>query len=149
MKSRSSRQTKTDTTIQYGFLYIEDAKQCAIDDSVFVDMIEDDTIKSIRVMSLATNYTTTDWVDWDSKVTDDLDMGMTLRKEKRGKKSDKTESKKSYWSAYVKTAGVLRKKYIGASDNVTAFTLLNVALAFAGRKPITKEVYFSMGSTRY
>jgi len=100
-------------------LYFEDVKQCSVSDDFFIEMLEDKTLKAIRVLSLDYIYKTREWVDWDSAIVATVDTEYTIRKEMR--------SNRAIWYAYRKVGGVLHKRYLGTSEAVTMTSLKEMA----------------------
>jgi hypothetical protein len=121
MKKTRATKTGRETSIVNGKLYFEDAMQCAVDSSLFAEIIGDGTVKSIRVTSLDTAWYTTEWIDYDSKVSSDVNVQMTLRREIR--------SGRGHWYAYRRVLGTLYKRYVGNDDLITQKRLLDVARA--------------------
>lgn len=122
MKNKT-RNTKTakEASIMFGALYFEDARQCAVDSDTFAEMIGDGYTKAIRVISLDTEWYTREWIDFDSKIEEAVNMQMTLRREVR--------SGRGHWYAYRRVLGVLHKRYVGDDDKITQQRLLDVARA--------------------
>jgi len=123
------RKTKTgnDTSIVDGILYFEDCKQCVIGDDVFPEIIGDGYTKTIRLVSLASNWRERVWVDGVGSQLEDIDMEMTLRREIR--------SHVGYWYAYRRVFGKLYKRFVGKDENVTEEKLIEIA-----RKMPTKKL---------
>lgn len=111
--------TGRDYSIHGGVLYFEDATQSRVDSPEFVEMLDDSTVKSIRLVSLSKDWYKTFYVDWDAKINDNINVEMTLRKEIR--------SGRAHWYAYRRVMGKLHKRYVGTSENVTEHRLLEVA----------------------
>lgn len=126
MNGKRERQTKVryETSVVDGALYFEDARQAAIDTPEFVEIIDHPTCTAIRVVSLKSGWYTTEYVTMDSKIKSDVKIEMTLRKE--------TRRGKGYWYAYRRVLGVLHKRYVGMSENVTDANLLKIARALPG-----------------
>lgn len=123
-----NRATKTgeETSIRGGWLFFEDAKQCPVDNELFVDIIDHPTVTTIRVMSISSDWEARVWVDGAAKMgTEQVDMEFTLRKEKR--------RNTNYWYAYRKFAGKLFKAYVGISDMITEEKLLAIARKLPAR----------------
>lgn len=115
------RETKTgrEVTIEAGFLYIEGARQCAVDADVFGEIIGDGYTNAIRVLSLDVQWVENTWIDYGVRLETDVNMQMTLRREIR--------SGSGYWYAYRRAHGVLHKRYVGSDNAVTQKRLLDVA----------------------
>lgn len=116
-----ARRTKTgmDTSIVGGILYFEDCSQCAVTDDVFPEIIGDNYTKSIRLVSLAANWTERNWIDGIGFQTELIDFELTLRREIR--------SGKGHWYAYRRVLGKLHKRYVGSDENVTEARLIDIA----------------------
>lgn len=123
---KKTRQTKTagEASIIGGALYFEDARQCAVDDERFGDIIGDGYTRAIRVVSLDREWYQNVWIDLHSKVREDINVQMTLRREIR--------SGRGHWYAYRRFAGTLHKRYVGDDQNITQGRLLDVARALPG-----------------
>lgn len=121
MKKTRATKTGNDTSIINGVLYFEDVKQCAVDSPDFAEMIGDGTLTSIRVISLDTAWYTVEYIDMDSKIKDDVNVQMTLRREIR--------SGRGHWYAYRRVLGTLYKRYVGNDDVIDQKRLLTVARA--------------------
>jgi hypothetical protein len=119
--SKRSTKTGTETSIKDGVLFFEDARQCHIDDDAFPEIIGDGYTKTIRVISLSSEWIRNVWLDNGIKVKEDIDVGMTLRREIR--------SGRGYWYAYRRVFGKLHKCFVGTDENVTQTRLLDIAKA--------------------
>lgn len=115
------RQTKTgrDASIVDGILYFEDARQCAVDDEQFKDIIGDGYTNSIRLVSLASNWVQNVWLDYNVKIQETIKFEMTLRREIR--------SGRGHWYAYRRVATKLHKRYVGTDENINQERLLAIA----------------------
>lgn len=115
------RQTKTglETMIFNGSLYFEDAIQCPVDDPRFAEIIGDGYTNAIRLESLSARWIETSYVTVDAKITSDINMQMTLRREVR--------SGRGYWYAYRRVLGKLHKRYVGQDEEITEELLLKIA----------------------
>ena len=111
--------TGTDTMILRGDLYFEDCRQCAVNDEVFKEIIGDGYTKSIRVISLDTQWLLNVHLSPGVKITEQINMEMTLRRELR--------SERGHWYAYRRVAGTLYKRYVGTDDAITQERLLAIA----------------------
>ena len=125
MMTKQARKTKTgaDCAIVRGKLFIEDALQCKMTDEIFQELLDDATIKAIRIETLSS--------DWHSEVWGGMDyynveanVEMTVRKEIR--------SGKAYWYAYRRAGGKLYKKYIGQGADFTELKIARVAASLPG-----------------
>lgn len=116
-----ARKTKTgyDTSIQNGILYFEDCSQCKVTDDVFSQIIGDGYTKTIRLISLNSNWSERVWIEGVGSQTERIDFEMTLRREIR--------SSKGHWYAYRRSAGKLHKRYVGDDESVTEERLIQVA----------------------
>lgn len=125
------RKTKTgsDCSILNGDFYYEDARQFSIESEMFAEEIEGDSVKSIRVISLASNWKQYTYVGM-VEIEEMIDFEMTLRKEKRGQKN--------HWYAYRRFAGKLFKRYVGRSESVTQSRLIEIARALPARTKTIK-----------
>jgi hypothetical protein len=118
------------TTAEHGYsiiagvLYCEDARQCAVSDDCFADMIEDRTVTSIRVISLSEDSYFRSYITYDTSVIERLDCQMTLRKEIR--------NGNAFWYAYRRVAGKLHKRYVGRSSWLTEESIYSVAKGMPG-----------------
>jgi len=119
MRKVRSTPTGNDTSIHGGKLYFEDAVQCDVDSPQFAEIIGDGYTKSIRVVSLAFRWLETDYIGWDAKITTDVNVQMTLRRE--------VKSGRGYWYAYRRVMGKLHKKYVGQDDQIDEKKLLEIA----------------------
>lgn len=124
--TKKTRNTKTgrEVVIRGGALYIEDARQCAVDDEIFSGIIGDGYVKAIRVESLDTDWYTREWVDYDSKIESSVRMDMTLRRELR--------SGRGHWYAYRRVLGTLYKRYVGDDEAINQALLLKIARKLPG-----------------
>lgn len=109
----------SETCIMQGALWFEDALQCPVDSPQFAEIIGDGYTKSIRLVSLSSNWQETGYVTVDAKLTTKINMQMTLRREIR--------SGRGYWYAYRRVFGKLHKRYVGQDDEITEELLLNIA----------------------
>lgn len=116
-----ARKTKTglETSIVAGALYFEDARQCAVDDAVFKDIIGDGYTTSIRVVSLDHNWIQKTWVTFDAQITEKINVEMTLRREMR--------SGAGHWYAYRRVHTKLHKRYVGTDEKLNQERILQVA----------------------
>lgn len=115
-----TRKTKTgqDMSITEGWLCIGGVQECLVGSDEFYDILEDKYTKSIRVESLGNIWTEGLWTGNDF-INIDINVEMTIRKEKRGQKE--------HWYAYRKRGGVQAKRYIGQTDRVNNRKLADVA----------------------
>lgn len=115
------RATKTgyEAIIIGGSLYFEDAIQCPVDSPQFADIIGDGYTNSIRLVSISARWQETEYVTYDAKITSEINMQMTLRREVR--------SDKGYWYAYRRVLGKLHKRYVGQDEQITEELLLKIA----------------------
>lgn len=111
--------TAFETAIVDGYLYFEEAVQCDITDPIFTEMIEEKTLTSIRLISLSSSWQQRVWLDYSVSIIEQINMEMTLRKEKRGQLN--------HWYAYRRVLGRLHKRYVGTSEQVTEKRLLEIA----------------------
>lgn len=120
-----ARRTKTgqDCAIVRGWFYIEEAKQCKITDEIFQEILEDKTIKAIRIETLSNDWHSEVWGGQDF-FNVEANVEMTVRREIR--------SGKSYWYAYRRAGGVLAKRYIGQAVDFTELKLAKVAASLPG-----------------
>lgn len=107
-----------------GSLYFEDVKQADIDTPEFQEILEEKTLKAVRLVSLENQWRERDWLSYELQVDTFLNFEMTLRREKRGQLN--------HWYAYRRFAGQLHKRYVGTSDMVTTATLVKVAQKMPG-----------------
>lgn len=126
-----TRKTKTaqDISIVDGYLYFEDCKQFSISSEEFSEEIEIESVKAIRVISLASNWKQYTYVGM-IEIEEMIDFEFTIRKEKRGQKN--------HWYAYRRFAGKLFKRYVGTSDQVTQSRLVEIARALPARTQVIK-----------
>ncbi len=119
--AKSERQTpvRFETSIVDGGLYFEDVLQAKIDTDEFTEIIDDKHTTTMRLVSLASDWQTRDWIFGVGYNTFSLKIEMTLRKE--------IVKGQAYWYAYRRTGGKLQKRYVGASDRVTQKRLLEIA----------------------
>jgi hypothetical protein len=123
MKKREPRQSKirSQCSIVDGALYFEDAHQCALDSGMAVDMLDDRHLTAIRVVSLSSGWQQRIWIPEVGFVTEDINLEMTLRKERRGLLD--------HWYAYRRVLGTLYKRYVGHSEQINEQKLLKVAMS--------------------
>lgn len=116
------RKTKTGQQISIvgGSLYFEDVVQAMMGTDLFYELLEDKTTKAIRVVSLAAEWKDQFWNGYDFQEAT-VNVEMTLRSEWR--------SGAKYWYAYRRRGGVLQKRFVGKSEQVTALKLATVANA--------------------
>jgi len=115
------RKTKTgyETSIQNGRLFFEDVEQAIVGSDRFFEMIDESYITTIRLVSLSTDWIVTAYITPDVSIREQVNFELTLRKEvRRGK---------SYWYAYRRVLGVLHKRYLGASEQMTQWNLAKLA----------------------
>jgi len=111
--------TGSETSLQAGYLYFEDVRQCAMRSETFTEMIDEPHVMTMRVISLEHTWTVGQWVTATDKVVDEVNVEMTLRAEMR--------SGRKYWYAYRRVFGKLNKKFVGQSDRVNEQRLLEIA----------------------
>lgn len=121
------RRTKTgfETSIVDGYLYFEDVRQCRVGSDDFFAMIDEKYVTSIRLVSLSTDWETTQYITPDVSVKEMVNFELTLRKEMR--------KGKPYWYAYRRVLGTLHKRYLGASDQMTQWKLAKLAYDMPSR----------------
>lgn len=119
--SKEPRQTpvRYESSIVNGALYFEDARQCALDDELASEILDDKHLQSIRVVSLSSGWYYRDHLTPGVSVKNDVNVEMTLRKEMR--------SGVAYWYAYRRVFYKLHKRYVGGSEQVTEARLVEVA----------------------
>lgn len=124
--SKNPRQSKVRNiaSIVHGDLYFEDVRQCCLESDVAAELLEDASLKAIRLISLSSAWIVREWVDMHSRVTSEVNFEMTLRKEKRGQAN--------HWYAYRRVFGKLYKRYVGQSEQVTESRLLEIAKLMPG-----------------
>jgi len=118
--------TGRDTSIIDGVLYFEDCSQCKVTDAVFPEIIGDGYTKTIRLVSLESNWFENVWIDGVGRQSEDIDFEMTLRREIR--------SGSGHWYAYRRVFGKLYKRYVGSDEKVTQEKLIQVARAMPTKK---------------
>jgi hypothetical protein len=123
---KATRQTPTgnETSIVNGCLYFEDAKQCAVDCEQFTEIIGDGYTKSIRVISLSTNWLEKNYIGYDATLVVSINVQMTMRREVR--------SGRGYWYAYRRFGGKLFKRFVGQDSDITEHKILEVARKMPG-----------------
>ncbi len=111
-----STTTAWNARIVAGWLWYEDVRQLSLDNPDIADELEHNM--AIRVESI--DYA------WQQRVliagtilTEDINVQMTLRAEKRGQKL--------HWYAYRRVFGKLYKRYVGDSAQITNKRILEVA----------------------
>lgn len=119
MRKTRSTPLLYETSIVGGWLYFEDVRQAQIDTDEFVEIIDDKHTTSMRLVSLAGDWQTREWISGVGSFSFSLKIEMTLRKE--------TVKGQSYWYAYRRAGGRLQKRYVGASDRVTERRLIEIA----------------------
>lgn len=118
-KKERSTPVRYETSIVDGRLYFEDAYQATIDTEHFTEILDDKYTTSLRLVSLAGDWQTQEWLSGVGYSTFSLKIEMTLRKE--------LVKGQAYWYAYRRAGGRLQKRYVGASDRVTTKRLVEVA----------------------
>lgn len=115
------RKTKTldMCSIVDGVVYFEDVRQCRVDDDFAADIFGEETLTSIRLVSLSSDWQIKVWYPDGSTAIEHIDMEMTLRKEKK--------ERGWYWYAYRRVFGKLHKRYVGTSDAISSDKLLEIA----------------------
>lgn len=116
------RQTKTATEgyrIENGELWYGEEYFCDVGTEAFARSLESTYTTSIRVISLATNWVTNEYLAGGKVLETGVDMQFTIRRELRGTIY--------HWYAYRRAAGVLNKKYVGHSEQVTTRQLGEIA----------------------
>lgn len=137
------RKTPTSTSgysIVGGVLYCEDARQCAVSDDCFAEMIEHESVTSIRVISLSEESYFRSYVTYDTSVIERLDCQMTLRKEVR--------SGNTFWYAYRRTAGKLNKRYVGKSAWLNEESIFSVAKGMPRSMKMIRTEGSNVGSSK-
>lgn len=124
--SKKARNTPTgyETSIMGGWLYFEDVRQAAVDSELFAEILEDKHLTSVRLESLASDWTSREWLAGVGFTNFSIKLEMTLRSEIR--------SGTKCWYAYRRVGGVLFKRYVGQSDRVTTKRLIEVAQKLPG-----------------
>lgn len=112
--------TLAETAIVAGDVYFEDVRQCSLQDAAAVDILDDPHLKSIRLVSLSSNWQQRVYLD-HAVVVEKIKFDMTLRKERRGQRD--------HWYAYRRVLGTLHKRYVGDSSQITEDRLLQIAQA--------------------
>jgi len=126
-KSNKKQYFDYETSIYDGALYFEDAMQAKIGTEDFTDIIDHKTVKTIRLISLSSDWVETVWFGGDTGTKKEIiDTELTLRKEVR--------SGNSHWYAYRRVLGKLHKRYVGSSEKVTQIRLVEICRAM----PTTK-----------
>lgn len=126
------RQTKTgyEVSIHDGYLYFEDIRQFPITEEHFHEEIEFEGVRSIRVVSLSSNWQQYVYLNGQEFI-ENINMEFTLRKEKRGNKN--------HWYAYRRFGGKLHKKYVGDSSQITPQRLIEIARALPAKTSLKKS----------
>jgi len=124
MKHARKTPTGEDTSIVGGCLYFEDAKQCAVDSELFTDIISDGYTKSIRVISLSSNWREKSYIGFDATLITEINVQMTIRREMR--------SDRGYWYAYRRFGGKLFKRFVGQDSDINEHKILSVAQKMPG-----------------
>ncbi len=119
---KSNRKTKVgaETSIQCGRLFFAESEQCRVDSELFKEIIGDKYTNSIRVISLDREWYQNVWLDHDTRLKETINIEMTIRAE--------TRHGKKVWYAYRRVLGVLYKRYVGASDDMSQQKILETAL---------------------
>jgi len=120
-KNKKIRKTTVgqDTSIIAGALYFEDARQCAVDDPNFAEIIGDGYTTAIRLVSLSKGWYEREWMSEVGFVNYDINVQMTLRREVR--------SGRGYWYAYRRVLGKLHKRFVGQDEDLSEKQLLKIA----------------------
>lgn len=124
MKKPRSTVVGSQTSIWEGWLYFEDVRQAKIDTELFTEILDDKHTTSVRLESLASDWTSHEWVSGVGYTNFSVKLEMTLRKEYR--------SGRGHWYAYRKVGGVQFKRYVGQSDRITTKRLVEVAQKLPG-----------------
>jgi hypothetical protein len=126
MKKPRNCKTARDAAIHAGAIYFEDVRQAVIGDELACDILNDTTLKAIRVISLSKDWYNEVYL-WDAHgatIKENINYQFTIRKEKRGQRW--------CWYAYRRVAGKLFKRYVGISEEITEQRLLKIAQALPG-----------------
>lgn len=119
-KSGQPRKSKvaSELSVRSGSLYIGEIEECSITDNKFFQLLEDKYTKAIRIQSLASNWNEEYWNGggWSQST---INLEMTLRSEVR--------NGNKVWYAYRRRGGVLSKRYVGFSLDVTTKKLVDIA----------------------
>lgn len=126
MKKNRKTPIYYETSIVDGVLYFEDCRQADMDTDHFIDIIGDGYTKSIRLVSLSSNWVERVWLDGVGMSRELIDTELTLRREIR--------SGRGHWYAYRRVLGKLNKRYVGTDEKVTQERLLEICRAM----PTTK-----------
>jgi len=110
--------------LHLGVLYCEGVRQGAIDDENFENVLEGEYPKAIRIMSLADGWQQRVWIPDVGYITENINVQMTLRKEKR--------SGTVYWYAYRRVHSTLYKRYVGRSEDINTRKIVEVARRMPG-----------------
>lgn len=116
--------TGSQTSIWEGWLYFEDVRQAKIDSELFSEILEEKHTTSVRLESLASNWTSHEWISGVGFTDFSIKLEMSLRSEIR--------SGTKVWYAYRRVGGVLFKRYVGQSDRVTSKRLVEIAQKLPG-----------------
>lgn len=116
-KLRKSK-VASELSVVDGMLHIGGVEECSIKDSKFFKMLEDKYTKAIRVQSLESNWEEYYWTG-SAYSTVVINIEMTIRCE--------TRNGNKVWYAYRRRGGVLIKRYVGFSLDVTAKKIVEVA----------------------
>lgn len=126
MMEKAVRRTPTgqDISIRAGYLIVGGEQMMLVDETAFGDYLMQGRVSSIRVESLTSKWTETNWIDMFTKVVSAINPQMTLRREIR--------SGKGHWYAYRRVGGHLYKRYVGSDLAITETRLANVARSMPG-----------------
>ena len=121
MKKPRQSKVRNSASIVNGALYFEDVCQCKLEDEIAAEILDDAYLTAIRVVSLTHNWQERVYYTADTNLVEDINVEMTLRKEKRGLLY--------HWYAYRRCLGKLHKRYVGHSEQISQQRLLEIARA--------------------
>lgn len=124
MKKTRNCKTLWDAAIVNGDIYFEDVKQANLYDESAPEILDDDHLKAIRVVSLSSDWYQNVIFSDGTKIKEDINLQMTLRKELRGSMF--------HWYAYRRVFGKLHKRYVGTSEKIIASRLVEIARSLPG-----------------
>lgn len=117
-KKIRSTPTGNENAVIDGWTWQDGEREFFIGSEEFTDLLERDSIASIRIESLSIQWVERTYHDANLKTDRPLNVQMTLRKEIR--------SGRAYWYAY-RRVGKLYKRYVGQSYTVTERRIVEIA----------------------
>lgn len=124
MKKTRHCKTAWSAAIVGGFIFFEDVVQANLYDESATEILDDEYLRAIRVVSLSDDWQLNVTFGDGTTIKEDINMQMTLRKEKRGNLD--------HWYAYRRVFGKLHKRYVGTSEKIVPSRLVQIARVLPG-----------------